>query len=145
LHYIDPSHCIDCGACGAVCPPESILDELGDVCKALPRKNWPHAVVNVDSCIGSGCELCINVCPFDALTLEVTEEAPDHYGQAFVDTKKCTGCRLCEEACGWGAIYIEPSRPEMKKMIWESMYPPSEEELTRAAKLAGRREARAGA
>ena len=145
LHFIDAALCIECGACGAVCPPESILDELGDICKALPRKFWPHAVVDVDSCIGSGCELCINVCPFDALSLEVTEAAADHFGQAVVDTKKCTGCRLCEEACGWGSIYIEPSRPEMKKLIWDSINPPDEETLKKAAKLAKIKEARAAA
>ena len=144
LHYIDPSLCVDCGACGAVCPPESILDELGDVCKALPRKFWPKAVVDEDACIGSGCELCINICPFDALSLDVTEGAPEFYGQAVVDAKKCTGCRLCEEACGWGAVYIYPARPEMKKLIWDSLHEADEEELKKAAKVARIKESRAG-
>ena len=68
VHVIDPTLCIDCGACGVVCPPEAILDDLGDVCRTFPRKEWPKAIVIEDNCIGSGCELCIQICPFDALS-----------------------------------------------------------------------------
>ena len=39
---------------------------IGDVCKTFPRKEWPKAIVVEDNCIGSGCELCIQICPFDA-------------------------------------------------------------------------------
>ncbi|HEY8489615.1 MAG TPA: 4Fe-4S binding protein [Dehalococcoidia bacterium] len=116
LHVIDPSLCIDCGACGVVCPPEAILDETGAQCRSLPRKAWPKAVVNEDNCIGSGCELCINVCPFDALSLEYPEEISDFYGVATVNEKNCTGCRLCEDVCGWDAIHIYPARPDLKKL-----------------------------
>ena len=69
IHIIDPELCIDCGACGVVCPVECILDEGGDVCKEFPRREWPKAIVIEDNCIGSGCELCISICPFDALAV----------------------------------------------------------------------------
>ena len=119
IHQIDPDLCIDCGACGVVCPPESILDELGDVCRTFPRKEWPKAIVIEDNCIGSGCELCIQICPFDALFLgDVEQPAPgasDFFGTATLIEKKCTGCRLCEDACGWDAIYIDPPREMLKK------------------------------
>ena len=72
IHIIDPELCIDCGACGVVCPVECILDEGGDVCKEFPRREWPKAIVIEDNCIGSGCELCINICPFDALELDTS-------------------------------------------------------------------------
>lgn len=85
LHVIDPDLCIDCGACGAVCPPESILDELGDQCRTFPRRELPLAKVIDDNCIGSGCELCINVCPFDALELDLSgERVGDFFGTARV-------------------------------------------------------------
>jgi len=115
LHVIDPTLCINCGACGVVCPPEAILDDEGDVCKSLKKNEWPKAVVIEEKCIGSGCELCINICPFDALSLQHTDRIDDFFGVSTVDEKKCTGCRLCEDVCGWDAIHIFPLRSEMKK------------------------------
>ncbi len=115
IHIIDPDLCIDCGACGVVCPPEAILDQQGDVCRTFPRKEWPVAIVVEDNCIGSGCELCINICPFEALTLEAATRSDDFFGIATVNARKCTGCRLCEDACGWNAIYIDPPREMLKR------------------------------
>jgi ferredoxin len=115
LHVIDPERCIDCGACGVVCPPEAILDDLGEVCRTYPRQRWPKAVVVEDKCIGSGCELCINICPFEALTLEYPEGVNDFFGVSTVNEKRCTGCRLCEQVCGWDSIHIFPRRDELKK------------------------------
>jgi Na+-translocating ferredoxin:NAD+ oxidoreductase subunit B len=119
LHVIDPELCIDCGACGVVCPPEAILDEFGDICRTFPRKEWPKANVIEDNCIGSGCELCIQICPFDALHLGDTErQVGDFFGTATLIEKKCTGCRLCEDACGWSAVYIDPPREMQKRDAW---------------------------
>jgi ferredoxin len=126
LHVIDPKLCIDCGACGVVCPPEAILDETGDVCRTFPRKEWPKAVVIEDNCIGSGCELCIQICPFDALSLEHTDHVTDFFGVAVVNEKRCTGCRLCEQACGWDAIHIDQPREMQKKKVWEEAEGPKE-------------------
>ena len=127
MHVIDPNLCIDCGACGVVCPPEAILDTVGDVCKTFARKEWPKAIVVEDNCIGSGCELCIQICPFDALSLgEPQRTVGDYYGVAVLNEKRCTGCRLCEDACGWGAIYIDPPREMLKRRAWpdEEAAPP---------------------
>ncbi|HEY5476137.1 MAG TPA: 4Fe-4S binding protein [Tepidiformaceae bacterium] len=115
LHFIDPTLCIDCGACGVVCPPEAILDTTGEVCRFLKKHQWPKAVVAEDECTGSGCELCISICPFNALSLEHPERIADFFGVSMVDERKCTGCRLCEDICGWGAIQILPLRGELLK------------------------------
>ena len=120
MHIIDPVLCIDCGACSVVCPVECIADESGDIGKGFPRREWPKAIVIDDNCIGSGCELCINVCPFDALVLDVSgERVGDFFGVARVIEEKCTGCRLCEQACGWSAVCIAPPREALKKRIFE--------------------------
>lgn len=118
IHVIDAALCIDCGACGAVCPPEAILDEVGDICRTFPRRELPLAKVVEENCIGSGCELCINICPFDALSLSDAPNHHDYYGMATVDDRKCVGCRLCEQACGWSAIYIDPPREMLKKKVY---------------------------
>ena len=136
LHVIDPSLCIDCGACGIVCPPESILNDVGEVCRSYKKDKWPKAVVIEEKCIGSGCELCINICPFDALSLgEPERTVGDFFGIAVLNDKRCTGCRLCEDACGWGAIYIDPPREMLKKKAWpdEAPVPEPEKELAEAA------------
>ena len=134
VHVIDPRLCIDCGACGVVCPPESILDETGDVCRNFPRKVWPRAIVIEDSCIGSGCELCIQRCHFEALSLGETDRVVgDFFGVAVLNEKKCTGCRLCEEACGWSAIYVDPPREMLKKKAWPEDAPAEVEEAVASA------------
>ena len=119
LHIIDPELCIDCGACGVVCPVECIADGDGDICKGFPRREWPRAVVIEENCIGSGCELCIQICPFEALELDrAGERVGDFFGVARVIERRCTGCRLCEQACGWNAIYIDPPREALKKRLY---------------------------
>ena len=106
VHVIDPALCIDCGACGMVCPCQSILDETGGRCRWLGR--WPRAIVIEDNCIGRGCELCIQICPSDALSLgENDGVVDDFFGMAVVNERRCVGCRLCEQVCGWGAIYVD--------------------------------------
>jgi ferredoxin len=136
IHQIDPDLCIDCGACAVVCPPEAILDEVGDVGRTFPRKDWPKAIVIEDNCIGSGCELCISVCPFDALELDVSGgKVGDFFGIASVIERRCTGCRLCEQSCGWSAIYIDPPREMQKKLVWpdeEAEEPAEQTEATPA-------------
>jgi ferredoxin len=119
MHIIDPELCIDCGACGVVCPVECIHDEVGEICKGFPRREWPKAIVIEENCIGSGCEQCIAICPFDALELDLSgERVSDHYGVAKVIEKRCTGCRLCEQSCAWDAIYIDPPREVLAKRIY---------------------------
>jgi ferredoxin len=119
LHIIDPETCIDCGACAVVCPVECIADEMGDIGKGFPRREWPKANVIEENCIGSGCELCIQICPFEALELDLSgERVGDFFGVAKVIERRCTGCRLCEQSCGWNAIYIDPPREALKKRLY---------------------------
>ena len=49
---------------------------------------------------GIGCEVCYNVCPYDAV--ELTESL------ALIDEEKCTGCGLCVERCPNDKIDLVP-------------------------------------
>lgn len=103
LHVIDPELCIDCGACGVVCPDEAIYDHLGTLCEPLKQAQRPMAYVDTQSCVG--CEWCVWSCPFDALKM-VTLREDHHFLLAEVITKKCVGCTLCELDCPYDAIHI---------------------------------------
>src|SRR3990172_7430034 len=111
MSYKIVSTCIGCTACTKRCPTEAITGE----------RNSIH-IIDPELCIGCGCELCINICPFDALELDTSgEQVGDFFGVARVIEKRCTGCRLCEDACGWNAIYIAPPRPALKKRLYQSV------------------------
>lgn len=98
LHVIDPSVCIDCGACASYCPVDCIQNEAGVIEKKIDTKKRPIAVVREENC--TGCEWCVDVCPFDCLEM-VTPEQPGEFFKVARDVrpKDCVGCKLCEEAC----------------------------------------------
>src|SRR5437660_7784485 len=64
LHIISPELCIDCGACGPVCPVDAILDQYGNVQRMLKKNERPIAFVYEQAC--TGCEKCVERCPFEA-------------------------------------------------------------------------------
>ncbi len=54
------------------------------------------AVVNTDECVAyrsTGCTVCSEVCPYDAITTTGNNNAP------VVDASKCNGCGTCEYKC----------------------------------------------
>ena len=55
-------------------------------------------MVNKDLCIK--CNLCISVCPFEAIV-------SDDEGYAYIDYEKCTKCLACEGVCPTVAIDIK--------------------------------------
>src|SRR5919204_460100 len=73
LYYIDPKICIDCGACGRACPYDAILDTYGDIAEKVRRTEWARPVVEEEIC--SGCRYCVDICPFECLSM-VNEDKP---------------------------------------------------------------------
>ena len=108
VYYIDPGLCIDCGACGVVCPDESILDHYGRLCVPLKAKQRPKAFVELEHC--TGCTYCVHSCPFDCITMEPAPLVMRGGGiastVAVVELRKCTGCTVCELDCPYDAIHI---------------------------------------
>jgi Na+-translocating ferredoxin:NAD+ oxidoreductase subunit B len=122
MFYIDASLCIDCGACGAVCPDDAILDAHGVMCEQLKAQERPKAFVQLEKC--TGCVYCVNACPFDCITMEkappsITGGAGIATTVAVVETKKCTGCTVCELDCPYDAIHIWRQDDERAKVLTE--------------------------
>ena len=59
--------------------------------------DWVLPTIDLDRC--SGCELCANYCPTDAV--EIIDARP-----SIVRPDDCTYCGLCEEICPVGAIEL---------------------------------------
>jgi Na+-translocating ferredoxin:NAD+ oxidoreductase RNF subunit RnfB len=117
--YIDPEtelpviideKCVACGLCVKACPRNLI--ELRK--KAKKDRKIYVACSNCDkggparrackvACIS--CNKCLNVCKFDAITIE--------NNLAYIDADKCTFCRKCVAECPTNAI-LEVNFPEKK-------------------------------
>lgn len=81
--------CDFCGECEQVCPSGAIRDVSANSCVI------GTAVVDEQRCLAwaqSGCRLCVDVCPYEALSL-------DSAGRPVVDEQLCNGCGLCEYTC----------------------------------------------
>ncbi len=112
LHVIDPSLCIDCGACGRICPSEAVLDEEGRLCRQIKPAQWLRPVWRYEACVK--CRICVSACPTGSIDL-----ARGRAGLAGVQPaypflqqpKTCIGCYFCEQSCPTDAIVMkEPQR-----------------------------------
>ncbi len=81
--------------------PEERARDFEEIERTLTAE---QAVLEAQRCLrcgcGAGCELCLRICPYDAVK-------PD--GFTFrVDEEECTGCGLCIERCPLGNIDARP-------------------------------------
>ncbi len=58
------------------------------------------AVADAEAC--AGCRLCLERCPFKALSIDKATR------RAVVDEERCYGCGVCRSACAYGALALVP-------------------------------------
>ena len=58
----------------------------------------------------TGCEFCVDVCPFEALEMKPLEDSnhplPQTSQVAMVIDKNCVSCKLCEQVCIKDAVEV---------------------------------------
>ena len=87
IHILLPYGVI-CNCCSCCCNIVRPLAKYGKISQGLTPSSY-RARVDEGLCIG--CQLCLDQCYFDALTMED--------GQASVDMEKCFGCGRCVVGC----------------------------------------------
>lgn len=60
--------------------------------------------INQELC--KGCELCIEFCPKNLITLSETLNSAGYLPSQIKDTKECTGCATCATVCPEVAIEV---------------------------------------
>ena len=102
-HKIDGEVCIDCGACGRVCAKGAVINEKGESCEKKAPEQRPAPAINSDRC--TGCQLCIENCPVNALKLcEPKRRNDTDMYSVLAFPAKCTGCGMCARVCPVKAI-----------------------------------------
>ena len=90
--------------------PEAVAQASGAAAKAiniLSRDQLFHApmVARVNENLCTGCEMCVMVCPYDAIKLEE--------GVATVNEVLCEGCGTCMATCLRAAVEVKNLRPQL--------------------------------
>jgi len=69
-----------------------------------PKRRDPVAEVDLATC--SGCNLCVEDCPYEAIRLELrTDGHPRFRDVAVVDADKCVSCGICTGSCPFSSPF----------------------------------------
>jgi ferredoxin len=103
LHVIHRALCIECGACGRVCPVEAVHDAFGIPCSMVKKSMWEKPRFDRKACVS--CRICIDACPVGCLGLSDPEGPDDPHGYPFMENEKaCIGCGFCARECPVEAV-----------------------------------------
>jgi NADH-quinone oxidoreductase subunit I len=76
--------CVSCFICEKECPPKCIIIEKSKDKKpdAVGKPQFYPAVFNIDVSVCMSCQICVEVCPFDAIKMDVAFElsTDDRFG-----------------------------------------------------------------
>jgi NAD-dependent dihydropyrimidine dehydrogenase PreA subunit len=83
-----------CNCCKCCCETFQIFYRGG-----APSVTNSSYIAEIDSEQCSGCEVCTEMCPMEAFTMD--------NGVAVLDSSRCIGCGVCSYNCGTGAISLK--------------------------------------
>lgn len=102
MHSISASLCIECGACGRICPESAVLDDQKRTIARMKKTEWPKPLISVELCVA--CENCVAACPTHALAM-ADEQLPLAENHAVLaQPAKCVSCGWCKDNCLFDAI-----------------------------------------
>jgi 2-oxoglutarate ferredoxin oxidoreductase subunit delta len=68
----------------------------------MPVKGW----IEVDELYCKGCDLCVNACPKEVISLDLNRLTAKGYHPAYLSSEGCTGCAICAIVCPEAALTI---------------------------------------
>ncbi|MFQ5836422.1 MAG: 4Fe-4S dicluster-binding protein, partial [Candidatus Bathyarchaeia archaeon] len=74
-------------------------------------------IVSVNEELCTGCAKCVDICPFQAISLDEAKEV------AKVLEAKCTGCGSCASTCPVGAMQLRHFKDDQVLAMVESAIP----------------------
>jgi ferredoxin len=95
-----------CNCCDCACIVVNSCKKY-DTLKQVIAKTRYEATVDSETC--NGCQLCVDLCNFDAIEMVKPEGSKKYKAQ--IDPEKCWGCGVCYTACVPEAISLKLVRP----------------------------------
>ncbi len=129
--YANPTTwlCSACDLCYPACPQQIHISGVITAVKQIASQNGiktplATSVVNQQTCVA--CGLCVEVCPYDAISLQVVKVPyRGAVSVAVVESSLCMACGLCGAACRSNSIGIpeEYSDLDVVEDIWSWLQP----------------------
>lgn len=98
----DDEKCSLCGLCGAICPAIDVKKKAFS-----PESGKPEGEVVWEESLCDGCQICVEVCPEEALKVEREFVSKMVDGKVEIDQDDCVTCRWCAVNCPTEAITVE--------------------------------------
>lgn len=113
-HAIAAQLCIECGACGRICPHNAVQDPFGRMAKSEKKKDWKKPVFDLGLCMA--CGICVDACPAGCLEPGPPDPKRKTAYPLLSDPGACLGCGFCARECPVEAVsLIAPADEPMPK------------------------------
>lgn len=99
---VDDEKCTLCGICGALCPAIEVKHKpfTAETGKIEGEVVW-------DETRCDACQVCVEACPEECITVEREIESDKLPGEVDIDQKMCCTCTWCSRSCPTEAITVE--------------------------------------
>jgi 4Fe-4S ferredoxin len=100
---VDPEKCNLCGICPKFCKAFIILEK-----EPHPKDLVPYEQLLVDEDLCDYCELCVGICPEEAIEVKGKrlDVEMEFSGSIDIDQSLCIGCKRCDIVCPYDAMDV---------------------------------------